>query len=140
MIVSAYGFEDVVSLPGHRLDVSRIAAQVVSGIGFIGAGTIIFQKSENIVRGLTTAAGVWVVAAIGLACGGGMYVLATAATVLVLAGLEAFNYLLHKLDRRLIYKFIYTETKTYKLHDKKTTIRMSSGNAIVGTGSESGDS
>ena len=97
MIVSAYGFEDVVSLPGHRLDVSRIAAQVVSGIGF---GTIIFQKSENIVRGLTTAAGVWVVAAIGLACGGGMYLLATAATVLVLAGLEAFNYFLHKLDRR----------------------------------------
>ena len=82
MIVSAYGFEEVVCLPGHRLDVSRIAAQVVSGIGFIGAGTIIFQKSENVVRGLTTAAGVWVVAAIGLACGGGMYVLATAATIL----------------------------------------------------------
>ena len=99
MIVSAYGFEEVVSLPGHRLDVSRIAAQVVSGIGFIGAGTIIFQKSENVVRGLTTAAGVWVVAAIGLACGGGMYLLATAATVLVLAGLEAFNFFLHKLDK-----------------------------------------
>ena len=65
MIVSAYGFEEVVSLPGHRLDVSRIAAQVVSGIGFIGAGTIIFQKSENVVRGLTTAAGVWVVACLG---------------------------------------------------------------------------
>ena len=52
MIVSAYGFEDVVMLPGHRLDVSRVAAQVVSGIGFIGAGTIIFHKSENVVRGL----------------------------------------------------------------------------------------
>jgi len=99
MIVSAYGFEDVVLLPGHRLDVSRVAAQVVSGIGFIGAGTIIFHKSENVVRGLTTAAGVWVVAAIGLACGGGMYVLSIAATILVLAGLEAFNYFLHKFDR-----------------------------------------
>ena len=102
MIISVYGFEGVLTGDFNapiRLDVSRIAAQVVSGIGFIGAGTIIFQKSENIVRGLTTAAGVWVVAAIGLACGGGMYVLATAATVLVLAGLEAFNYLLHKLDR-----------------------------------------
>ena len=99
MIVSAYGFEDVVSMPGHRLDVSRVAAQVVSGIGFIGAGTIIFQKSENVIRGLTTAAGVWVVAAIGLACGGGMYILAIAATVLVLAGLEAFNLLLHKFDK-----------------------------------------
>ena len=99
MIVSAYGFEDVVMLPGHRLDVSRIAAQVVSGIGFIGAGTIIFHKSENVVRGLTTAAGVWVVAAIGLACGGGMYKLAIASTLLVLVGLEAFNFFLHKFDK-----------------------------------------
>ena len=100
MIVSAYGFEEAALLPGHRLDVSRVAAQVVSGIGFIGAGTIIFHKSENVVRGLTTAAGVWVVAAIGLACGGGMYALAIAATVLVLAGLEAFNYFLHKFDQK----------------------------------------
>jgi len=100
MIVSAYGFEEAALLPGHRLDVSRVAAQVVSGIGFIGAGTIIFHKSENVVRGLTTAAGVWVVAAIGLACGGGMYALAIAATVLVLAGLEAFNYFLHKFDKK----------------------------------------
>jgi putative Mg2+ transporter-C (MgtC) family protein len=99
MVVSAYGFEEAVALPGHRLDVSRVAAQVVSGIGFIGAGTIIFRKSENIVSGLTTAAGVWVVAAIGLACGGGMYKLAIASTFLVLIGLEAFNYFLHKFDR-----------------------------------------
>ena len=99
MIVSAYGFEDAVMLPGHRLDVSRVAAQVFSGIGFIGAGTIIFHKSENVVRGLTTAAGVWVVAAIGLACGGGMYKLAIASTLLVLVGLEAFNYFLHKFDK-----------------------------------------
>ena len=99
MVVSAYGFEEAVALPGHRLDVSRVAAQVVSGIGFIGAGTIIFRKSENIVSGLTTAAGVWVVAAIGLACGGGMYKVAIASTFLVLIGLEAFNYFLHKFDR-----------------------------------------
>lgn len=99
MVVSAYGFEEAVALPGHRLDVSRVAAQVVSGIGFIGAGTIIFRKSENMVSGLTTAAGVWVVAAIGLACGGGMYKVAIASTFLVLIGLEAFNYFLHKFDR-----------------------------------------
>ena len=97
MIVSAYGFEGALVTPEHRLDVSRIAAQVVSGIGFIGAGTIIFQK--NAVRGLTTAAGVWVTAAIGLACGAGMYELATAATVLVLFGLEAFNFVLHKFNK-----------------------------------------
>ena len=99
MIVSAYGFEGALLTTEHRWDVARVAAQVVSGIGFIGAGTIIFHKSENAVRGLTTAAGVWVTAAIGLACGGGMYVLSIASTILVLAGLEAFNYFLHKMDR-----------------------------------------
>ncbi len=99
MIVSAYGFDDVHMSEAHRWDVSRIASQVVSGIGFIGAGTIIFRKSENMVSGLTTAAGVWVVAAIGLACGGGMYKLAIASTLLVLIGLEAFNYFLHIFDK-----------------------------------------
>ena len=98
MIISAYGFEGTLVTDSHRLDVSRIAAQVVTGIGFIGAGTIIFQK--NAVRGLTTAAGVWVVAAIGLACGAGLYLLATAATVLVLLGLEAFNFFLQKFDSK----------------------------------------
>ena len=100
MIVSAYGFSDV-HMDGmtSRWDVSRVAAQVVSGIGFIGAGTIIFRKAENIVSGLTTAAGLWVTAAIGLACGGGMYVLATASTIFVLFGLEAFNFFLRKIDK-----------------------------------------
>ena len=99
MIVSAYGFDGVMNTPEHRWDVSRVAAQVVSGIGFIGAGTIIFHKSENVVRGLTTAAGLWVTAAIGLACGGGMYILSIASTVLVLVGLEAFNFILRKIDK-----------------------------------------
>ncbi len=99
MIVSAYGFDGVMNTPEHRWDVSRVAAQVVSGIGFIGAGTIIFHKSENVVRGLTTAAGLWVTAAIGLACGGGMYILSIASTILVLVGLEAFNFVLRKIDK-----------------------------------------
>ena len=98
MIVSAYGFDGALTNPQMRLDVSRIAAQVVSGIGFIGAGTIIFQK--NAIHGLTTAAGVWVTAAIGLTCGAGMYILALSATLLVLIGLEAFNYLLKVLESR----------------------------------------
>ena len=100
MIVSAYGFEGAMLTPEHRWDVSRVASQVVSGIGFIGAGTIIFHKSENVVRGLTTAAGLWVTAAIGLACGGGMYVLSIASTFVVLVGLEAFNFFLHKFDKK----------------------------------------
>lgn len=99
MIVSAYGFTDALTNDLQRWDLSRVAAQVVSGIGFIGAGTIIFRKTENIVSGLTTAAGLWVTAAIGLACGGGMYILAFGSTLMVLLGLEAFNYFLHKFDK-----------------------------------------
>jgi len=101
MIVSAYGFTDAMNDDLQRWDVSRIAAQVVSGIGFIGAGTIIFRKTENVVVGLTTAAGLWVTAAIGLACGGGMYVLSIGSTMMVLVGLEAFNYFLHKFDKKV---------------------------------------
>lgn len=81
MIVSAYGFSDVVNKPGIELDPSRIAAQVISGIGFLGAGTILFLRGE-VVRGLTTAAGLWTVAAIGLAVGGGMYFAASATTAI----------------------------------------------------------
>ena len=94
MIVSAHGFADALLSAEHRLDVSRIAAQVVSGIGFIGAGTIIFQR--HAVRGLTTAAGLWVTAAIGLASGAGMYVIASFATILVLLCLEALNYMFRR--------------------------------------------
>ena len=98
MILSAHGFEGALITENHRLDVSRIAAQVVSGIGFIGAGTIIFQR--QMVHGLTTAAGLWVTAAIGMAAGAGMYVLATFTTVLVLIGLEALNWLLPHIGQR----------------------------------------
>jgi len=65
------------------LDPSRVAAQVASGIGFIGAGTIIFRR--EIVKGLTTAASIWAVAAVGLAVGGGMFLAAVSATLLALA-------------------------------------------------------
>ena len=71
------------------LDVSRVAAQVVSGIGFIGAGAIIFQR--QIVRGLTTAASLWAISGVGMATGAGMYGVAAAATVLTLVGLEVLN-------------------------------------------------
>lgn len=98
MILSAHGFEGALTTEGHRLDVSRIAAQVVSGIGFIGAGTIIFQR--QMVHGLTTAAGLWVTAAIGMAAGAGMYLLATFTTILVLIGLEALNWLLPHIGQR----------------------------------------
>lgn len=83
MIVSAFGFSGVLQGQHVILDPSRIAAQVVSGIGFLGAGTILLRGDA--VRGLTTAAGLWSVAAIGLAVGGGMYLAALATTVLILA-------------------------------------------------------
>lgn len=82
MIVSKYGFMD----SGIPIDPSRLAAQVVSGIGFLGAGTILTNKGN--VTGLTTAAGLWVTSAIGLAIGSGMYLLAILVVVLVLIGLE----------------------------------------------------
>jgi putative Mg2+ transporter-C (MgtC) family protein len=89
MIVSAFGFSDVLGLDHVVLDPSRIAAQVVSGIGFLGAGTILLRG--EIVRGLTTAASLWAVAAIGLAVGGGLYVPALATTfimLVILAGVK----------------------------------------------------
>lgn len=84
MIISQFAFE------GRQHDAARVAAQVVSGIGFIGAGVIIFQK--NAVRGVTTAAGLWVAAAIGLASGGGMYSVAIAATLLTVLVLEMMHF------------------------------------------------
>jgi putative Mg2+ transporter-C (MgtC) family protein len=82
MIVSAYGFDQVLQPSRIVLDPSRVAAQVVSGIGFLGAGTILRRRET--VHGLTTAASVWAVAAVGLAVGGGLYVAATATTMLIL--------------------------------------------------------
>ncbi|MBO5563774.1 MAG: MgtC/SapB family protein [Bacteroidales bacterium] len=84
MIISQNAFT------GHQFDAARVAAQVVSGIGFIGAGVIIFQK--NVVRGVTTAAGLWVAAAIGLSCGAGMYAVAVAATLMTVFCLEMMHF------------------------------------------------
>jgi putative Mg2+ transporter-C (MgtC) family protein len=78
LIVSKYGFGDVIGGAGVSLDPSRVAAQIVSGIGFIGGG-LIFVRGDA-VRGLTTAAIVWLTAAIGMACGAGLALLAVLAT------------------------------------------------------------
>ena len=89
MILSVYGFDFMLDRDHVSFDPSRIASQVVTGIGFIGAGTIILQK--QMVRGLTTAAGLWVTAAIGLACGNGMYIIAVVTTAVVLISLGLIN-------------------------------------------------
>ncbi|HEY1998122.1 MgtC/SapB family protein [Paraburkholderia sp.] len=96
MIVSAFGFADVLGTQNVVLDPSRMAAQVVSGIGFLGAGSILMRG--EIVRGLTTAASLWSVAAIGLAVGGGMYTASIAATIIILIILAGIK----PLERRFI--------------------------------------
>jgi putative Mg2+ transporter-C (MgtC) family protein len=87
MLVSKYGFGDIIAPYAIVLDPSRVAAQIVSGIGFIGGGLIFVQR--DIVRGLTTAAIIWLTAAVGMACGAGLPLLAlfvTAAHFLVVYG------------------------------------------------------
>ena len=91
MLVSRNGF-------GGVGDPGRVAAQIVSGIGFIGAGAIMVNK--HAVHGLTTAAGIWVAAGIGMAIAAGLYVLGIAATVLSLLGLEVFGWFFRTFGKR----------------------------------------
>ncbi|MCO5234998.1 MAG: MgtC/SapB family protein [Chitinophagaceae bacterium] len=85
MLVSAFGFHDALTYNNVVLDPSRVAAQVISGIGFIGAGTIVLLKqTQTHIKGLTTAAGLWTVAAVGLATGGGMFFAAGITTLIAL--------------------------------------------------------
>ncbi|MBC2227400.1 MgtC/SapB family protein [Listeria seeligeri] len=115
MIVSQYGFSEIATMQTVSFDPSRVAAQVVSGIGFIGAGTIIIQK--KFVRGLTTAAGLWATAGIGLAVGAGMYWVGIAATLLTLIGLEFLS---------IIFKsfVLHTISLIYSTNDEANLIKI----------------
>ena len=97
MLVSIYGFSDALGQSHTALDPSRVAAQIVSGIGFIGGG-IIFVRRDT-VRGLTTAAGVWVTAAVGMACGGNLPLVAIATTVVYMIVAYVYPFLLRILPR-----------------------------------------
>lgn len=83
MVISRHAFE-------NGADTARVAAQIVAGIGFLGAGIIVYKK--DVVHGLTTAAGVWTTAGVGMACGGGLYIIAMASTVL----LVVIQWVLHR--------------------------------------------
>lgn len=113
MVVGKYGFADVKSFDG-----SRIAAQIVSGVGFLGAGIIMFRQQE--VRGLTTAAGIWATAGVGMAAGAGLYIVATAATaILVLA-----QCLMHTKSKIFNAKQMYRLNITFKqTHGEESIIK-----------------
>ena len=117
-LLSMYGFAE-----GVR-DTSRVAAQVVSGIGFLGAGLIVFQK--NVVHGLTTAAGLWVTAAVGMACGTGQYYLSVFVTMLMLIGLELLGHLVPKLggmtNVRLSFSSVSKETVSKALENIRNDV------------------
>jgi len=92
-IVSAYAFT------GPLSDPTRIAAQIVSGVGFLGGGAILHYGGT--IRGLTTAASLWAVAAVGMATGAGLFVVAAVSTILVIVALEIFQRLERVAKRRL---------------------------------------
>lgn len=108
-LVSAYGFAHVLS-DVVVLDPSRIAAQIVTGIGFLGAGVIFVRR--NIISGLTTAASVWVTAAVGMACGAGMPIIAGLTVALYLFAVTVLTALVRRLPsqhRSELYRIRYTD-------------------------------
>ncbi len=119
MIISQYGFEDFFGRvgggnAGQGIDPSRIAAQIVSGIGFLGAGMIFIQK--NIITGLTTAAGIWAVAGIGMAIGCGMYFMGISCAVIIVV----VQICLHKSP-----KFLHNQTESemfFTIKDNKEVV------------------
>ena len=117
-IVSAYGFHEFLVGGGTivRADPTRIAAQIVTGIGFLGAGAII--RDGLSVRGLTTAATLWLVAGVGMACGAGYYWPAVAATVLTIVALGPLRIVAHRTVERM------------KPEEKRLTVELAEGQPI----------
>ncbi|TCK84215.1 MgtC/SapB family protein [Paraburkholderia sp. BL9I2N2] len=126
MLVSAFGFADALTQKNVVLDPSRVAAQVVSGIGFLGAGSILLRG--EVVRGLTTAASLWSVAGIGLAVGGGMYTAAFGATIIILIILAGVK----PLERRFI---SVKQQRNIQLLAERGSVSLDSLHRALGTGS-----
>lgn len=99
MLISKYGFFDVLANGDNvRVDVSRVAAGIVTGVSFLGAGTIFVRKES--INGLTTAAGIWAVAAVGMAIGCGMYTVGITLTILITLIQELFRINMYKQERQ----------------------------------------
>lgn len=144
MVVSKYGFGDSI-----EADASRVAAQIVSGIGFLGAGIIVYRRHE--IRGLTTAAGVWATAGVGMAAGAGLYVVAVGSTVILIAIQCLFHLKCKLFQTKRFYSvkicFVQEDTESEKVkelfaaeHFNRLTIeRKKSGtvyNAVLNTDKE----
>ncbi len=96
MIVSKYGFQDIPALEMMKVDASRVASNVVTGVGFLGAGVIFFKGTS--IKGLTTAAGIWTTAGIGLALGAGMYFIGIASAVIMIIAQFFLHRILKSVD------------------------------------------
>ncbi len=105
VIISKYGFQDILMAAGTRVDVSRVASGITAGVGFLGAG-IIFMRG-NSVHGLTTAAGIWATAAMGSAIGSGMYIVGIAGTaIIVVMQIILHNGVARGLENRRLTKLV----------------------------------
>ena len=144
MVVSKYGFGDSI-----EADASRVAAQIVSGIGFLGAGIIVYRRHE--IRGLTTAAAVWATVGVGMAAGAGLYVVAVGATAILIAIQCLFHLKCKLFQTKRFYSvkicFVQEDTESEKVkelfaaeHFNRLTIeRKKSGtvyNAVLNTDKE----
>jgi len=123
MIISLYGFKEAV-----RFDAARVAAGVVGGLGFLGGGII--MKTKNHVSGLTTAAGIWVTGAIGLAVGCGMFEVAGICSVLVLVILEALNYYTVRLGEKELSVTLSSEDRDALMSAVKSLGKRAKGFAV----------
>lgn len=138
MVVSKYGFFDLLQYEGLRADASRIASNVVTGVGFLGAG-VIFVRDVSI-KGLTTAAGIWATAGVGLAIGAGMYPLGIAASLLMVVS----QLILHRFFARLEntaneFTVVVTDTKdsVKNLKDKLASKNISVAKCNITRNSDS---
>lgn len=113
MVVSKYGFSDI-----PEYDASRVAAQIVSGIGFLGAGMIIYRKQA--VHGLTTAAGVWATAGVGMAAGSGLYIVAVGSTALLIT-VQCIMHLKFRLFRTK--KYLQLRVKFEEVADESEAVK-----------------
>ena len=124
MLISKYGFDDSL-----RFDAARIAAGVVSGIGFLGGGLIIKSRS-NMITGLTTAAGLWVTSAIGMGAGSGMVLMSVICTALVLICMEILNAWNFNLGFRHV-TAVFTSENEQALVDAIRQLGKQAGNLFV---------